>query len=248
MFRRSPGLVLRAGTATASGRRGSTRGQVAALSVPICRRGRPSSACATTSRRRTTPSCRCDSTSPTDGSRSRTPRGTCSPSTSGTSWPARSTTRLRTTGRTCWRTWTSSSGSCTRRSEVPAYLAYGSLLGAVRTGKFIPHDTDGDIAYVSRHETPALIVMEAFRVERALRRLGWSTHRLTGRLHAGMAPRQDHRVAHRRLHVVLRRRSLRHRPLGTRHCSESGRAAASARSPSRATPILHPPTPRRSWS
>ena len=63
---------------------------------------------------------------------------------------------------------------------VTAYLAYGSLLGAVRTGKFIPHDTDGDIAYVSRHETPAKIVMEAFQVEHALRRLGWSTNRLTG--------------------------------------------------------------------
>ena len=62
---------------------------------------------------------------------------------------------------------------------VNAYLAYGSLLGAVRSGKFIPHDTDGDIAYVSRHETPAKIVMEAFEVEHALRRLGWSTNRLT---------------------------------------------------------------------
>ena len=62
---------------------------------------------------------------------------------------------------------------------VPAFIAYGSLLGAVRTGSFIAHDTDADISYVSRHETPAEIVMESFRIEHELRRRGWGTHRNT---------------------------------------------------------------------
>jgi SAM-dependent methyltransferase len=60
-----------------------------------------------------------------------------------------------------------------------AYLSYGSLLGAVRTGKFIAHDTDADISYVSRHDNPALVALEAFQLERALHQLGWGTHRVS---------------------------------------------------------------------
>jgi SAM-dependent methyltransferase len=60
-----------------------------------------------------------------------------------------------------------------------AYLAYGSLLGAVRTGKFIAHDTDADISYVSRHDDPVLVALESFQMERALQQLGWGTHRIS---------------------------------------------------------------------
>ena len=62
----------------------------------------------------------------------------------------------------------------------PAFLAYGTLLGAVRSGKFIGHDTDADIAIYSRHENPADIARESFLVQRHLSRLGWRSRRQSG--------------------------------------------------------------------
>lgn len=62
----------------------------------------------------------------------------------------------------------------------PAFLAYGTLLGAVRSGKFIGHDTDADIAVYSRHENPADIARESFLVQRHLSRLGWRSRRQSG--------------------------------------------------------------------
>ena len=57
---------------------------------------------------------------------------------------------------------------------VPAFIAYGTLLGAVRNGRLIGHDNDVDLAYVSRKPFPVDVVREGFAVERALRdgRLG----------------------------------------------------------------------------
>jgi SAM-dependent methyltransferase len=63
---------------------------------------------------------------------------------------------------------------------VPAFIAYGTLLGAVRSGHFIGHDNDADIAYVSHHEHPADIVRESFRIERGLISNGWRVNRSTG--------------------------------------------------------------------
>lgn len=62
----------------------------------------------------------------------------------------------------------------------PAFIAYGTLLGAVRAGKFIGHDTDADIAYYSRHEHPADILRESFLVQRHLARSGWIIRRRGG--------------------------------------------------------------------
>ncbi|HEX6248967.1 MAG TPA: methyltransferase domain-containing protein [Nocardioidaceae bacterium] len=62
----------------------------------------------------------------------------------------------------------------------PAFIAYGTLLGAVRSGSFIGHDTDADIAYYSRHEHPADILRESFLVQRRLSQLGWRTQRRGG--------------------------------------------------------------------
>ena len=63
---------------------------------------------------------------------------------------------------------------------VPAFIAYGTLLGAVRSGAFIGHDNDADVAYVSHFEHPADIVRESFRIERGLRAAGWRADRSTG--------------------------------------------------------------------
>ena len=37
---------------------------------------------------------------------------------------------------------------------VRPFLAYGTLLGAVRQGDFIGHDSDADLGYVSEHDHP----------------------------------------------------------------------------------------------
>jgi SAM-dependent methyltransferase len=63
---------------------------------------------------------------------------------------------------------------------VPAFIAYGTLLGAVRSGRFIGHDNDADIAYVSHFEHPADIARESFRIERGLVANGWRVNRSTG--------------------------------------------------------------------
>jgi hypothetical protein len=60
---------------------------------------------------------------------------------------------------------------------VPAYVAYGTLLGAVRSGRLIGHDTDADVSYLSRFSHPADMATESFRIQRELRRLGWPIDR-----------------------------------------------------------------------
>jgi hypothetical protein len=63
---------------------------------------------------------------------------------------------------------------------VEAYLNYGALLGAVRDGAMIVHDSDTDLCYYSRHTSPADIVAESYRVERGLTARGWRLLRLSG--------------------------------------------------------------------
>ena len=63
---------------------------------------------------------------------------------------------------------------------VPSFLAYGSLLGAVRSGHLIGHDMDIDLAYVSAATTPVDAMLESFTIERHLRELGWSLRRQNG--------------------------------------------------------------------
>jgi len=63
---------------------------------------------------------------------------------------------------------------------MDAFIAYGTLLGAVRNGSFIGHDNDADISYYSRHQHPADILRESYWLQRQLQERGWLVKRVTG--------------------------------------------------------------------
>ena len=63
---------------------------------------------------------------------------------------------------------------------IDAFLAYGTLLGAVRNGRLIGHDSDADLGYVSKYEHPVDAIGESFRVQRALVAAGYRITRYSG--------------------------------------------------------------------
>ena len=63
---------------------------------------------------------------------------------------------------------------------VPAFISYGTLLGAARSGKLIGHDNDVDLAYVSKHRHPVDVVRESYDMERLLTAKGWVVRRGSG--------------------------------------------------------------------
>jgi hypothetical protein len=67
-----------------------------------------------------------------------------------------------------------------RDAGVEAFLAYGTLLGAVRQGGLIGHDSDADLGYVSKHSHPVDVMLESFRLQRHLTDLGYDTYRYSG--------------------------------------------------------------------
>ncbi|MDX6324372.1 MAG: hypothetical protein QOK15_726, partial [Nocardioidaceae bacterium] len=67
-----------------------------------------------------------------------------------------------------------------RACGMEAFLAYGTLLGAVREGGLIGHDSDADLGYVSRYDHPADVVAESFRLQRHLVARGLSVTRYSG--------------------------------------------------------------------
>lgn len=64
-----------------------------------------------------------------------------------------------------------------RKVGIEPFLAYGTLLGAVREGKLLGHDSDADLGYVSRSTHPVDVIRESFRIQRALVELGFRTTR-----------------------------------------------------------------------
>jgi hypothetical protein len=63
---------------------------------------------------------------------------------------------------------------------VEPFLGYGTLLGAVREGAVLGHDSDADVCYVSEFADPVDVARESFRLQRELERLGFETSRHSG--------------------------------------------------------------------
>lgn len=62
----------------------------------------------------------------------------------------------------------------------PAWIAGGTLLGAVRDGSFLRHDDDVDIAYLASSSHPHEVARESFALERRFQARGWSSRRFSG--------------------------------------------------------------------
>ncbi|HEX7718126.1 MAG TPA: class I SAM-dependent methyltransferase [Marmoricola sp.] len=67
------------------------------------------------------------------------------------------------------------SGPC----GLDAYLCYGGLLGAARSGRMIGHDSDLDLAFLSRYTHPLDIIQETRAAERTMAALGWQVVRMS---------------------------------------------------------------------
>ena len=67
-----------------------------------------------------------------------------------------------------------------QQAGVEAFPAYGTLLGAVREGQLIGHDSDADLGYVSRHDHPVDVIRESFRIQRHLAKAGYAITRYSG--------------------------------------------------------------------
>lgn len=63
---------------------------------------------------------------------------------------------------------------------TPSFLAYGTLLGAVREGRLLGHDSDADLGYVSRYDHPVDVMRESFRLQAALVAQGYRVSRYSG--------------------------------------------------------------------
>ena len=82
------------------------------------------------------------------------------------------------------------------RCGVDAYLCYGALLGAVRQGTMLGHDSDVDLCYYSHHTTPVDIIRESYRIYRELSALGWQMLRMSAGDMKVIWPLSDGRSAH----------------------------------------------------
>ncbi len=67
--------------------------------------------------------------------------------------------------------------SAMRAVGVDAFVAYGTLLGAARTGHVIGHDYDVDLAYLSECTELVDAITESYRLERAIRARGYQLRR-----------------------------------------------------------------------
>jgi hypothetical protein len=74
---------------------------------------------------------------------------------------------------------------------LPAFISFGTLLGAVRSGHLIGHDNDVDLGYLSSYTNPVDVIRESIRVEHVLRRRDWQVVRQNGGFLALFLPQAD---------------------------------------------------------
>ena len=67
----------------------------------------------------------------------------------------------------------------TEQCGLDAYLCYGGLLGAARSGRMIGHDSDLDLAFLSRYTHPFDVIRENRAAERQMASLGWKVVRMS---------------------------------------------------------------------
>lgn len=67
-----------------------------------------------------------------------------------------------------------------RSCGIEGFLAFGTLLGAIREGTFIGHDNDVDLGYVSDRADVVDVIRESLRIQRALVRAGMRVERYSG--------------------------------------------------------------------
>jgi len=67
----------------------------------------------------------------------------------------------------------------TDKCGLDAYLCYGGLLGAARSGRMIGHDSDLDLAFLSHYTHPFDIIRESRVAERRMAALGWKVARMS---------------------------------------------------------------------
>ncbi|MBM9460314.1 class I SAM-dependent methyltransferase [Nocardioides sp. zg-536] len=79
---------------------------------------------------------------------------------------------------------------------VQPYLNYGALLGAIREGRMLGHDSDTDLCYLSKHSSPADIIAESYRITRVMRERGWELLRMSGGDIKLLLPLSDGRACH----------------------------------------------------
>lgn len=79
---------------------------------------------------------------------------------------------------------------------LEAYLNYGALLGAIRDGAMIAHDSDTDVCYLSAHTHPVDIITESYRVERTMKARGWHLLRMSSGDIKLLLPLSDGRSCH----------------------------------------------------
>jgi len=87
---------------------------------------------------------------------------------------------------------------------LDAYLNYGALLGAVRDGAMIAHDSDTDVCYLSHQTSPADLILESYRIERMMRARGWRLLRMSGGDVKLLLPLSDGRTCHIDVFVAFR--------------------------------------------
>ena len=65
----------------------------------------------------------------------------------------------------------------TEKCGLQTYLMYGCLLGAVRNGHMIGHDSDADVAYLSAYTHPFDIIRECTTAIRTMKKRYWNLTR-----------------------------------------------------------------------